>query len=123
MSKSIQAKSLFYVLRKSGLCAKKEQEDETSNNIDQHFTTFLAEINHLVACSTYVRKKNYSTWQHPRSKLRHQNDHIFCRIIDTFVSKPLLDTDHLSVHMKLRIAACLYRKSQRNQPLKLKAFA
>ena len=92
------------------------------NHAGTRFTTFL-EINHLVACSTYFRKKNYATWQHPRSKLPHQIDHIltskinFCRIIDTFVSKPLLDTDHLSVRTKLRIAACLYKKSQRKSTL------
>ena len=88
------------------------------NHAGIRFATFL-EINNLVACSTYFRKKNYATWRHPRSKLQHQIDHIidFSRIIDVFVSKPLLDTDHLSVRMKLRIASCLYRKSQRKVAL------
>eukprot|EP00111_Clytia_hemisphaerica_P024268 TCONS_00071555-protein len=80
-------------------------------------------MNSLVACSTYFRKKNYATWRHPRSKLPHQIDHIltlktdFCRIIDVFVSKPLLDSDHLSVRMKLRIAYRFFKKSATNRPL------
>ena len=92
------------------------------NHAGTRFSTFL-EINSLVACSTYFRKKNYATWRHPRSKLPHQIDHIltlktdFCRVVDVVISKPLLDSDHLSVRMKIRIAACFHKKSVTKRPL------
>ena len=93
-----------------------------SNYAGTRLTTFL-EINRLVACSTYFRKKNYATWRHPRSKLPHQIDHLlvlktdFRRVVDVFASKPLLDSDHLSVRLKLRIAARFIKKSPTKRPL------
>ena len=86
------------------------------------FTTFL-ETNHLVACSTYFQKNNYTTWRHPRSKLPHQIDHIivdksnFFRIIDTHSTKPLLNSDHLAVRCKIRIVVHLQRISPNKRPL------
>ena len=93
------------------------------NNAGTRFSTFL-EINSLVACSTFFQKKNYTTWRHPRSKLPYQIDHIitqkadFCRVVDVFVSKPLLDSDHLAVQMKLRIVNCLHKKYPKKPTLK-----
>ena len=86
------------------------------------FTTFL-ETNHLVACSTYFQKNNYTTWRHPRSKLPHQIDHIivdksnFFRIIDTHSTKPLLNSAHLAVRCKIWIVVHLQRISPNKRPL------
>jgi len=86
------------------------------------FSSFL-ETNSLVACSTYFQKNNYATWSHPRSKLPHQIDHIiieksnFCRVMDTHSMKPLLDSDHLAVRCKLRIASYLKQNIPNARPL------
>ena len=45
------------------------------NEAGRKMRTFLC-INDLIACSTYFQKRNYGTWQHPRSKKMHQIDHI-----------------------------------------------
>jgi len=92
------------------------------NKAGIRLTTFL-EINNLVACSTYFRKKSYTTWMHPRSKLPHQIDHIltlktdFRRIIDVSVTKPLLDSDHIALRCKLRLAVCFNKKSPNKRSL------
>jgi len=35
------------------------------------------EIHDLAALSSFFKKQYFGTWQHPRSKLQHQLDHIF----------------------------------------------
>ena len=67
------------------------------------------ETMNLIAITTYFQKSSYTTWTHPRSKLPHQIDHLisekpnFCRFTDAFLTKPLVDSDHLAVKCKLRI--------------------
>ena len=54
------------------------------------FSTYL-ELNNLVATTTFYKKNVYTTWTHPRSKLRHQIDHIITqkkKKKTTFVTKP-----------------------------------
>jgi hypothetical protein len=46
------------------------------NRVGQRLRTFL-NIHNLVAFTPFFKKKHYGTWQHPRSKLQHQEDRIF----------------------------------------------
>ena len=96
------------------------------NPAGERFRTYL-EVNGLTAATTYFKKNAYGTWIHPRSKRTHQIDHFitsksdFCRLIDAGCSKPLLDSDHLAIMCKLRVAARLKRRNTapRNKLLKL----
>ena len=86
------------------------------NHAGERLRTYL-EVNGLTAATTYFKKNTYGTWIHPRSKKSHQIDHFitsksdFCRLIDAGCSKPLLDSDHLAVICKLRIAARLKKRN------------
>ena len=94
------------------------------NKAGIRLSSFL-EINNLVACSTYFRKNTYTTWTHPRSKLPHQIDHIltlktdFRRIIDVSVVQPLLDSDHIGLRCKLRLAVTFYKKTPNKHSLSI----
>ena len=89
---------------------------EHRNRAGIRFLTFL-ETHNLLALSTYFRKKSYATWNHPRSRLPHQIDHIliqkddFKRFIDSGNYIPLVDSDHIPVKCKIRLVAS-FRKSQ-----------
>lgn len=78
--------------------------------------TFL-EVNSYTALTTYFKKKSYATWTHPRSKKPHQIDHFlsekiqFSRFTDASLADPLLDSDHLAIMCKLRIAAKLKKRT------------
>ena len=86
------------------------------NNAGLRFRTFL-EVNSYTALTTYFKKKSYSTWTHPRSKKPHQIDHFlsdkihFSRFTDAGLADPLLDSDHLAIMCKLRIAAKLKKRT------------
>ena len=86
------------------------------NEAGRRMRTFLS-INSLKACSTYFEKRNYGTWQHPRSKKMHQIDHIittrsnFKCFTDTGITTPILDSDHRALRCKLRLACRLRKKS------------
>lgn len=89
---------------------------EHRNRAGIRFSTFL-ETHNLLALSTYFRKKSYATWNHPRSRLPHQIDHIiiqkddFKRFIDCGNYNPLINSDHISVRCKVRLVVS-FRKSQ-----------
>ena len=75
------------------------------------------EVNALAAVTTYFRKKNYSTWSHPRSKKPHQIDHFltekksFSRFMDAGVAEPVLYSDHLAIKCKVRICGRLKKRT------------
>ena len=89
---------------------------EHRNRAGIRFSTFL-ETHNLIALSTYFRKKSYATWNHPRSRLPHQIDHIiiqkndFKRFIDCGNYNPLISSDHISVRCKIRLVVS-FRKTQ-----------
>ena len=86
------------------------------NEAGRKMKNFLSTSN-LLATSTYFRKRNYGTWQHPRSKKLHQIDHIvtckssFKCFKDTGITEPILDSDHKALRCKLRLACRLRKKS------------
>ena len=86
------------------------------NDAGRRMKNFLT-TSDLQAVSTYFKKRNYGTWQHPRSKKMHQIDHIitnrrsFKCFSDTGITTPILDSDHRALRCKLRLAFRLRRKS------------
>ena len=46
------------------------------NGAGHRLKAFL-NLHNLVALTSFFKKKYYGTWQHPRSKLHHELDHIF----------------------------------------------
>jgi len=86
------------------------------------FLTLFETIN-LVTITTYFRKRKYTTWSHPNSKLPHQIDHFisqkpnFCRFIDASVRQPILNSDHLAINCKLKIMAN-FKKACKCNPLR-----
>ena len=78
------------------------------NKSGRRFRSFLA-TNNLVATSTFFKKKNYGTWQHPRSKRLHQLDHFITKrktlklITDSGITTPMLYSDHQAVRCKMNI--------------------
>ena len=86
------------------------------NAAGRRMRTFLS-TNDLIATSTHFKKRNYGTWQHPRSGKMHQIDHIitarssFKCFSDTGITAPILDSDHRAVRCKLRLACRLRKKS------------
>ena len=75
------------------------------------------ETHALASLSSFYRKKHYGTWQHPRSKLQHQLDHLLVsrgelkRFTDAgSLHGQLIDSDHRAVGCKLRVAIRLQRK-------------
>ena len=57
----------------------------------------------LVAASTCFKKRNYGTWQHPRSKLLHQIDHFivnnskFKCVMNCGTTEPMLYSDRRAI--------------------------
>ena len=96
------------------------------NAAGERLRTYL-EVNNLVSLTTYFKKSAYATWIHPRSKKPHQIDHFitsksdFKRIVDAGRTNPILDSDHLAIKCKLRVAVRLKKRSTsaRQQLLKL----
>ncbi len=88
------------------------------NRAGQRLRTFL-NIHNLVALTSFFKKKHYGTWQHPRSKLQHQLDHIFfsgkdfTRFTDAESCRfgQLIDSDHRAVKCCLRFAPHLRKKT------------
>ena len=84
------------------------------------FRSFL-EVNNLAAVTTFFQKKQYSTWNHPRSKKPHQIDHFITekssisRFLDAGCTSPILYSDHLGISCKLRICARLKKRSLNNR--------
>ena len=87
------------------------------NSAGRHFLTYLA-TNNLVAASTCFNKRNYGTWQHPRSKLMHQIDHFivnrskFKCVTDCGITEPMLYSDHRAIKCQLRVMCRLKRKTE-----------
>ena len=92
------------------------------NNSGLRFRTYLS-INEFVAVTTHFKKRNYGTWQHPRSKLLHQIDHfitqksMFHRVLDAGITEPILDSDHHAIKCKLRVMSRLKKRSEPRQRL------
>ena len=84
------------------------------NKAGRKMRTFLS-TNDFIATSTHFKKRNYGTWQHPRSKKMHQIDHIittrrsFKCFSDTGITTPILNSDFRAFRCKLRLA-CQLRK-------------
>ena len=92
------------------------------NNSGRRFLNYLA-TNELIATSTCFQKRNYGTWQHPRSKKLHQIDHFIvtasaCKsVLDTGITVPILDSDHCAIRCRLRVMSRLKRRTEMRQKL------
>ena len=92
------------------------------NASGRRFRTYLA-TNNLVAASTFYKKRNYGTWQHPRSKLLHQIDHFvvngpqFKCISNCGITEPMLYSDHRAIKCDLRVMCRLKRRTDIRQKL------
>ena len=90
------------------------------NDSGRRFLSYLS-INNLSVMTTAFMKKKYATWIHPRSKKKHQIDHIIVnremahRTTDTGVTSPVLDSDHQAVFLKLRVMKRLKKKTEPRQ--------
>ena len=87
------------------------------NASGRRLRTFL-ETNELASLASFYRKPYYGTWQHPRSKLMHQLDHILVqrcelkRFSDAgSLGGQLIGSDHRPVGCKLRVALQLRRRA------------
>ena len=76
------------------------------------------ELHELAALTTFKRKRWYGTWQHPRSRLQHQIDHIIVLQCDVkrftdaaCMAGQLIDSDHRAVGCMLKICVHLARPS------------
>ena len=115
-------------LGRSNFTSKQNNTDTISSAIGPHefnhvnaagrrLRSFL-ELHDLAALSSFFKKKHYGTWQHPRSKLQHQLDHIFvsksdlCRFTncESCAFGQLVDSDHRCVRCSLRFLIHLQRK-------------
>ena len=83
------------------------------NGAGRRLRSFL-ELHDLAALTSFFQKPYYGTWQHPRSKLQHQLDHIIIsrkdlkRFTDAGgCSGQLIDSDHRAVRCTLRFAVRL----------------
>ena len=63
------------------------------NRVGVRFNTYL-EVNNLVAVTAYYKKNNYTTSNHPKSKLLHQINHIVTQKM-TFADLQMLEQQHL----------------------------
>ena len=92
------------------------------NTAGRRLRTYLA-TNNLLAASTYFKKRNYGTWQHPRSKLLHQIDHFlvsessFKCVMDCGITEPILYSDHRAIKCRLRVMCRLKKKTDLRQKL------
>ena len=82
------------------------------NASGRRLRTFM-ELYGLRSLSTFFRKRHYGTWQHPRSKLPHQLDHIIVACRDhrrglfsdagSWKGGQLVDSDHRAVLCKVNV--------------------
>ena len=86
------------------------------NDSGRRLRAFM-ETHALASLASFFRKPHYGTWQHPRSKLQHQLDHILIsrgelrRFTDAgSLHGQLIGSDHRPVGCKLRVAIRLQRK-------------
>ena len=92
------------------------------NQSGRRFRNFLA-VNNLVSATTCFQKKNYGTWQHPRSKKLHQLDHVIvCReklkcLLDAGITTTILDSDHRAIRCKLRLQLKMKKKTDARSKL------
>ena len=92
------------------------------NAAGRRFRAYLATSN-FVAASTCFKKRNYGTWQHPRSKLMHQIDHFivtnssFKCVLDTGITEPMLYSDHRAIKCRLRVMCRLKKRTEIRQKL------
>ena len=88
----------------------------------RRFRTFLS-VNNLKATTTFFKKKNYGTRQHPRSKKLHQLDHFIVNgdmlkcVSDAGITTPVLDSDHRALKCILRVQSRLKRRTDERQKL------
>jgi hypothetical protein len=75
------------------------------------------ETHALASLSSFYRKVHYGTWQHPRSKLQHQLDHLLvsCGELKRFTDAgslhgQLIDSDHRAIGCNIHVAIQLQRK-------------
>ena len=92
------------------------------NDAGRRFRSYLATRN-LVAASTCFKKRNYGTWQHPRSKLMHQIDHFivanssFKCVFDAGITEPMLYSDHRAIKCRMRVMCRLKKRTSIRQKL------
>jgi hypothetical protein len=77
----------------------------------------------MVSSSTFFKKRDYSTWSHPRFKLGHQIDHFvcrkgdLCRVSNCGVVARLMDNDHQALHTTLRVGHTMVKTVDARQQL------
>lgn len=92
------------------------------NAAGERFASYLS-VSNMRAVTTFFKKKNYATWNHPRSKLPHQIDHIITagkdliRFTDAGVTDCLIDSDHRAVKCALRIMKRLKKQATASEQL------
>jgi len=90
------------------------------NMAGKRLLTYIS-INELMVATTRFEKSSFGTWCHPRSKKQHQIDHFLInhqmlhRCTDAGIAPQLLDSDHRTVFIKLRVMKRLRRKSDPRQ--------
>ena len=93
-----------------------------TNKSGRRFRNFLA-VNNLIAASTCFEKKNYGTWQHPRSKKLHQLDHFivsrdsFKCVLDAGITAPIVNSDHRAIKCKFRLQLKMKKKTDARSKL------
>ena len=86
------------------------------NAAGERFSSYLS-MGNMRAVTTFFKKKNYATWNHPRSKLPHQIDHIITsskdlvKFTDAGLTDCLVDSDHRAVKCSLRIMKRLKKQA------------
>ena len=86
------------------------------NDSGRRLQNYLS-TNTLFAATTSFKKRNYGTWQHPRSGKLHQIDHFVVSatsrkaVLDAGITEQILDSDHRAIRCKLRIMARLKRRT------------
>ena len=92
------------------------------NNSGRRMRAFLA-LRGMVSSSTFFKKRDYSTWLHPCSRLGHQIDHFvcrkgdLCRVSNCGVVAQLMDSDHRALQTTLRVRHTMVRKVDVRQQL------
>ena len=94
------------------------------NESGRRFRSYLS-VNNLNVMSTQFKKREFSTWIHPRSKQKHQIDHFLVnqemshRIIDAGITTCLLDSDHRAISIKVRIMKRLKKRTSIDPRIKM----
>ena len=77
------------------------------------------ETHALASLASFFRKPHYGTWQHPRSKLQHQLDHMLVTrsAVGSFTDAgslhgQMIHSDHRAIGCKLRVAIRLQRTAR-----------